>query len=275
MYKKIMVSDLDGTLINGNKIFENKIIDTLNNLNKFNILRIIATGRNLFSANKILYNSFPIDYLVFSSGVGIIRWKDKEIIKKNSFSIHDRDNVLKVLFSYKLDFMAHKNVPLNHHFYFHKIQKNNTDFDRRLTIYKDFAIPLTNKHIDSEISQFVIIIDNSKLELYNILSNQMNNYNVILTTSPLDGHSYWIEIYPKNVSKSHACNFLMNKYNISKEESFAIGNDYNDIDLLDWSKYSYVVDNAPTQLKEKYIPVKSCNDAGFYHAIKDWLKINI
>ena len=43
----------------------------------------------------------------------------------------------------------------------------------------------------------------------------------------------------------------------------AVGNDYNDADLLAWAAHAYVVDNAPRDLKALHTVVPSNDDDGF------------
>jgi len=50
-----------------------------------------------------------------------------------------------------------------------------------------------------------------------------------------------------------------------------VGNDYNDLDLLEWAGKSYVVENAPTDLKARFPAVASNNHGGVAEAAKSLL----
>jgi hydroxymethylpyrimidine pyrophosphatase-like HAD family hydrolase len=39
---------------------------------------------------------------------------------------------------------------------------------------------------------------------------------------------------------------------ISQNATLGIGNDYNDLELLDWTTHSFIVSNAPDVIKSKY-----------------------
>ena len=71
---KMVVTDLDGTLLNPQHQISDKDLQSLKLLGDKNIYRVIATGRSPYSLNKVLPADFPIDYLIFSSGSGIINW---------------------------------------------------------------------------------------------------------------------------------------------------------------------------------------------------------
>jgi hydroxymethylpyrimidine pyrophosphatase-like HAD family hydrolase len=47
----------------------------------------------------------------------------------------------------------------------------------------------------------------------------------------------------------------------------AVGNDYNDRDLLEWAHQAYVVANAAASLKRRYTVVASNDDQGFAQAM--------
>jgi hydroxymethylpyrimidine pyrophosphatase-like HAD family hydrolase len=96
-------------------------------------------------------------------------------------------------------------------------------------------------------------------------------FNVIQTTSPLDGESTWIEIFPTTVSKSLTAAWLAEELGVDRSRTVAVGNDYNDLDLLEWSASSYVVANAPTDLKSRFPSVASNNDAGVAETVTRWL----
>jgi hydroxymethylpyrimidine pyrophosphatase-like HAD family hydrolase len=53
-----------------------------------------------------------------------------------------------------------------------------------------------------------------------------------------------------------------------------VGNDYNDLDLLEWAGSSFVVANAPPDLTDRFPTVASNDDCGVAEAITRWLASN-
>ena len=101
----------------------------------------------------------------------------------------------------------------------------------------------------------------------------LKEFNLIRTTSPLDHKTLWIEIFPKNVSKSSAASWLAEKLSIKKKNILAVGNDYNDQDLLEWSGTSYIAENGPEDLKKKFKNVPSNDSNAVKTAILNWKEI--
>jgi len=72
-----------------------------------------------------------------------------------------------------------------------------------------------------------------------------------------------MEIFHPLVSKAEGIKYLCDLLDIPADKTIAVGNDYNDMDLLAFSAKSYVVKNTPQSIKELYQEVKSNNNNGF------------
>tara|TARA_R110001583_G_scaffold3806_4_gene23229 strand:- start:4559 stop:5404 length:846 start_codon:yes stop_codon:yes gene_type:complete len=264
---KIVISDLDGTLLPAQGEVSNRDMDTLKKLKEEKIVRVIATGRNLYSALSVLTDDFPIDYLIFASGAGIFDWKKRELI----FSQHlDADSVFALsseLIRLKTDFMILDTIPNNHQFAYYRSGNSNPDFDRRLSLYKPFANPIGDVgETKREACQLLVILSNC-VNGFNELKAKFENVKIIRATSPLDHESIWMEIFPLHISKAYGAEWLCMHLKIDSKCSIVIGNDYNDLDLLEWGKHPYVVGNAPKELRDSYQVSKSVDESGFSYAI--------
>ena len=263
----MIITDLDGTLLNNHHKINQTDLNTLNFLSENNIVRVIATGRNFFSATKILSREFPIDYLIFSSGIGIFDWKKYTLIHSEYLPKEKVKQTANFLIKEDVDFMVHEVIPENHKFLYYKTGRYNPDFDRRYRLYKKFAEPLEPEKESYEHSSQIIVIPDKGEKYYNMLSKKLHGVKCIRTTSPLDGKTLWIEIFPESVSKGHAVAWLCDYTNTDPTQTVGIGNDYNDLDLLDFTTQSFVVDNAPIELKEHYTTCQSNLRCGFTDAV--------
>ena len=266
---KIVVTDLDGTLLPSQGSISKTNYDTLLQLKDQEITRVIATGRTLYSAMAVLPEDFPIDYLIFSSGAGIMKWETKELIYSQQIEAAEVQDLSEILIDHEIDFMILDPIPLNHQFWYYQSGNKNPDFDRRLALYKQFATPVGQlSDTKRDACQILAILPN-KVDWFEELKTKFTNIKIIRATSPLDHESIWMEIFPEHISKGHGCQWLCDKLQIKASESFVIGNDYNDIDLLEWGEHSFVVANAPKELKAKYQVTESVTDDGFAKAVKN------
>lgn len=265
---KIVVTDLDGTILPSNGNISKKSYDTLLQLKDRNITRVIATGRNLYSAMSVLPTDFPIDYLIFSSGAGIMNWATKELIYSQHIEASEVQDLSEILIDHEVDFMILDPIPLNHQFCYYQTGNKNPDFDRRLAIYKQFARPIGHLSDTKQDGCQILAILPNKLDWFEELKTKFKDIKIIRATSPLDHESIWMEIFPEHISKGQGCQWLCNQLKIKASESFVIGNDYNDIDLLEWGEHSFVVANAPKELVKKYRVTASVSDDGFAKSVK-------
>lgn len=260
----MLVMDLDGTLIRRDQVLSDANRTMLDELAANGVVRVVATGRSLFAAERVIDEDFPIDYLVFSSGAGTVRWPDGNLIRAHDFEVRDVERAGRALLSHERDFMLQARVPDTHNFRYHRATNGgNADFERRVERYRDHATPLDLSLLATAAgSHFVAIEPPGMPSAYEQLREDLTPLHVVRTTSPLDHESRWIEIYPEGVGKSFAAERLRVDLSLAAENVFAVGNDFNDEDLLTWSRHAFVVANAHEELKSRYAVVPSNEDDG-------------
>jgi HAD superfamily hydrolase (TIGR01484 family) len=265
----IVVTDLDGTLLDSRRALGAVDRRTLEELGERGILRVVATGRSLYSALLALPPDAPIDYLCHSSGAGILRWADRQSLRVVNMEAEDASQLARELILRELDFMLHFAIPDSHYFYAHRVSRANADFERRALRYAAFGSALALPFVESRaMSQALVIEPPPDHGRHAELVLALPRFQVIRTTSPLDGMSTWIEIFPRGVNKAAAAAWLWQASQGGALARLAVGNDYNDIDLLDWADLACVVGNAPADLRERYTSVASNDDAGFSQAVR-------
>jgi hydroxymethylpyrimidine pyrophosphatase-like HAD family hydrolase len=170
--------------------------------------------------------------------------------------------------------MVQRPIPDSHVFGYVGSNSSNPDFERRIALYSRFAFPW-----DGDIERFgpatqlvAIVPPDRAQEALRSVRRRLAALTVIQTTSPLDGQSTWIEIFPSGVSKSSTADWLASKLGASRHKALAVGNDFNDLDLLEWARTRFVVANAPPELTQRFPVVASNNDDGVAEAIATWLR---
>ncbi len=281
-YKGLFVTDLDGTLLNDHRQFSSNDLETLSRLREEGYLVAIATGRSNYSFEKHLANlgysmggsSLPVDYVIFSTGAGIMDFPGQKILEKSSLSSGDVQNIIEHLNLFKLDYMVHCPVPNTRFFLYHCFGSDNPDFHTRLSMYSDFAKVFSPEFVaacDGATEVLCIVPEKSGHQVAVQLAEIFKEFSVIKATSPLDHKSIWIEIFSAKVSKSQAVSWLADHLSISRENICAVGNDYNDVDLLRWASRKYVVANSPMSLKSEFETVASNKESGVTEAVARWL----
>lgn len=271
--RAMVVTDLDGTLFQCDRLISPSNLRALEQLGREGVLRVIATGRNLYSARKVLPDGFPIDFLLFSSGAGVLEWAGQRLLRAVSMSPRQVQRALAALAARRLDFMLHRPIPDNHRFYFFRRSgRNNPDFEARLAVYGPFAEPGDIDHPPRGPACQLLAVEPPEREpsAYDDLRRQLSGLTVIRSTSPLDGRSRWIEIFSPRVSKAKAAAWLVRRQRIQRARILAVGNDYNDLDLLEWAPKACLVGGSAPELAERFAVISGSFDADFAAAVEAW-----
>lgn len=267
----IIFTDLDGTLLNSRHQVSQANMLCLRHLEEVGMIRVIATGRSCFSYYQLIPRDFPADYLIFASGAGILDLQTGEMLFAACFTSTDISFISDILIRRKADFMVHYCVPDNHRFVYHGSGSANTDFQKRIEIYRDYANDFdTIGSFPHNSAQIIAVLSQSPARFREI-ADLLDVYQITRTTSPLDGKSIWMEIYPENVNKGTAAAWLCQYLQRDDNKSIGVGNDYNDINLLDFTTYSYMVANAPVELLKRYHIAPSNDEDGFSWAVEQVL----
>ncbi len=271
--RAMVVTDLDGTLLNSAARLSPGNRATLLGLAGAGVIRVVATGRSLWSALKVIDAAMPLDYLVFASGAGIVNWPQRELLHSRHLPAHQALPAAAVLRELCCDFMLHQSVPDNHRFWYHRCDGANPDFERRIRRYLPHAEPWPDGDLTADTFSQLLIIQrpNGQAVDQTLLSEALAPLNVIRTTSPLDHCSRWFEIFPSRVSKASGIEWLVERHGLDAAAVLVIGNDYNDLEMLEWAQQGQVVANAPAELRRRFETVPGNDQDGFSVAVRNWL----
>lgn len=77
------------------------------------------------------------------------------------------------------------------------------------------------------------------------------------------------EIVPKGYSKATGIQFLLDYFNLNKDDAYVFGDSFNDESMLRYVKHAIVMKNGDPELfKYAYYVTKDIEDDGIYHALK-------
>ena len=268
----LVVTDLDGTLLDSASRLGGANRRALEALGRNGTVRAVATGRSLYSARTVMPADFPIDYLVFSSGVGVMSWADRRLLRPRTMARSVVSDLVARLRALSLDFMVHHAAPDTHCFHFFRASRGNDDFERRIERYARFSQSLHDGLPgEVEVSQLLVVEPPGAASHLGLLAREFEDVHVVRTTSPLDHASTWIELLPKGASKSHAADWIRTRHGIGRARTTAVGNDYNDLDMLEWADRACVVSNAPASMRARFEVVRSNDEGGFTDAVRPLL----
>ncbi len=270
MSSAMFITDFDGTLLSDNKTIRNADLETLAALRRRNIVTAIATGRSLFSFNRALDqigvtpNDLAVDYLIFSTGAGIQDMNRQKNMLSHALSKREIFKIMDYFDDARIDYAVQDAIPRTEYFLSKSHGAENPDFERRIAFYPGMGQPIEDRESVFEQATEVLAIVPGKISQSKLaeIRHALSEFSVILATSPLDHQSTWVEVFSKAVSKSWSAGWLARKLGISSEAVVAVGNDYNDKDMLEWAGKGFLVANGPDDMKPQFPIVASNNRCG-------------
>ena len=241
-------------------------------LGEKNIIRVVATGRNLRKVNEVLHKDIPFDYIVYSSGAGVFRWKEREQLYNQNINPGSADRLSSYFLKKDLSFYAFWPAPENHNIWYRKGKTECEEFNRYLTFHHSYVYPFPkSRKNENGLCQFLLIIPEDEagfLELKNDIESQCGEIRVIRSSSPVTKGFIWVEVFHHSVSKGQGVKQVCNLLDIDPQNTVGIGNDYNDLDLLDFTGHSFLTENAPSGLQNRFLKAPSNENDAFAHVVQ-------
>ena len=257
---KLIATDMDGTLLDENGHLPEGFTEILDRVRAKDIKLVVASGRPYYTLQT---NFGPVGrYLSFICENGALVVDNNKIIYESVIDTNIVDELLKC--SNEID----NNVAI--------LCSANCAYveqcsDEHLAEIKKYY---TSLEIVDDLTK---ITDNIvKVTLCN-LERSSENLNTIFKPkfgdklNVVGSGEVWIDISNKGVNKGVALKNLMDTDNISKEETMVLGDYYNDIEMLEQAEYSFVMENAPEDMKQhgKYIAASN-EEHGVLRAILEY-----
>ena len=272
---KLVATDLDGTFLKNDKSISQDNLEILCSLGEKGILRVVATGRNLKKTLEVISEDVPFDYIVFSSGAGVYDCMHKKLIYHQNLNQQIVQQLADFLVGLDMNFHLFKPVPENYNCWFHRGSTASSEFERYFDFQSAHAEPMPlDRKLGSEACQFLIVFPDhltNFMAFKNDIEHHFPEVKVVRTSSPLDTGFIWMEIFHQSVSKGNGVKYVCDALQIDHAHTLGIGNDYNDLDLLEFTNYSYLVENGPQELKERFLYAASNEESAFAKAIKKYI----
>lgn len=249
---KVVISDLDGTLLNSNHTISDYTKSVFQELYKQNYLIIVATGRHHMDAMAIVNDlDFPV-YLVTSNGARI-HSPEKELLY--SFDMNG-ESVKSVL---ALDIDPEITTVL-----FRETVWQTSKTNKKLNAFqKDLAYP-------PQVVDFLELDDYSAIKIFFTHDDHLKlvelKERILEKYSQEFNHAFslpiCLEFMDKSVDKSFAISKILEIEGLTFEDTIAFGDGFNDEKMLEASKYGLIMGNAPENLKSKlsHLKVIAAND---------------
>lgn len=262
---KLIACDLDGTLLDDKKNIDPEIYDLLPKLMEKGVRFIAASGRQYPSLEK-LFQKQKKDVILLAENGAFVMQDEKEL----SASVMEKDFVQ---YCVKKICELPDVAPL--------VSARYTCYTNNKEVCKEMSTPKFHYNIRYLENLYDIQEEIIKVSLYDHHEAGASG-NSYLKLAPvfddiaeivISGFAC-VDIVNKGVSKGAAIERLQKQWGISKEETMAFGDSYNDVEMLQKAKFSFAMKNAEEGVKKhaQFI-AQSNNDSGVVKEIRRLLEI--
>jgi len=235
---KMVVTDMDGTLLNSNHEVSDRFFELFEELKKRNILFVAASGRQY---NSILDKLQRIknDIIIVAENGGYIVRKDEELLS-TLLPENQRQLILETLSKVK---NIHTVLCAKDGAYFNGGSDAFTNMVKQF--YSAFEIADDLNQVDAEILKIAIYhFESSEEHIYPSVKHLEGDLKV-----KISGPN-WVDISSPDANKGFALQKLQELYHITPEETMVFGDYNNDLEMLGKAKYSFAMENAHAKVLE-------------------------
>jgi Cof subfamily protein (haloacid dehalogenase superfamily) len=238
---KVIISDLDGTLLNQHHVISDYTRSVFQELHQQNYLIVVATGRHHLDAMPLVEKLGVPLYLVTSNGARI-HSPEKELL----FSINMDSETVKSILNLDIDpditTVLFKEVVWQTNIHNEKLNSFSKEvtYHRELVNFEELedfeAIKIFFTHENQE--KLIVVRDL-------ILEHHPDSFNHAFSL-PI-----CLEFMDKAVDKSHAIAKILEKENLDFSHAVSFGDGFNDELMLVTTGKGLIMGNAPETLKNK------------------------
>ncbi|MGB2684003.1 MAG: HAD family hydrolase [Olleya sp.] len=254
---KLIVSDLDGTLLNANHQVSDEFFELFKILKEKNILFVAASGRPYYSMLEKL-KVIKDDIIIVSENGGLAIKQDHLLIS-NTFKKNSLTTISKLVVGLQ---DTHPVFCTKNKAYV--ISKSKKLLALLSEYYSNYDIIDDVSEITEDVYKIALYHEESSEKyIYPSVKHLEQNFKVKVSAN------HWVDISENIANKGYAIKHIQKLYNINESETMVFGDYNNDIEMLKLGHYSYAMDNAHPNVKTiaNYL-TKSNNEKGVEIVIK-------
>lgn len=274
---KVIVLDIDGTLVNNEKQISKRTQDTLIQVQEKGIKLILASGRptrGLYKLASTLKMDEHHGFLISFNGAKIIDCQSQEVLFNQTIDIRDAKEVLEHMKNFKVrpmidknDYMYVNNV-YDSNILFNGQMVNIIEMEARGGNYKLCEVDDLAEFLDYPINKILTAAPNDYLmENYEKMYEPFKGRLTGMFTSEV-----FFEFTALGVDKAKALEKVLIPMGYKREEIMAFGDGQNDKSMIEYAGLGVAMGNALEEVKEVADLITLTNEEdGVSHMVEKYL----
>lgn len=255
MTRKLIVFDIDGTLITDEHVLLEETRLAIQTLKEKGHMVMVATGRSLPIAVDVLEEA-DIKHSILSNGA--VAFVDGEQIYGNALDEVALEKLVQISDEENIDLVFNGLT---------ETKMRNDDFqpETRLAM-ESFGEDMPEIDRDfykrEKVYQIVALLGENKMLAY---ENKFPEFRFVRW------HEYGIDVLPENGSKAETLKHVAKTYGFKREDIVAFGDGNNDMEMIAYAGVGIAMENAKEELKKvSDFVTLSNNDGGICHGLREY-----
>ncbi|MGF6907705.1 Cof-type HAD-IIB family hydrolase [Fusobacterium sp. PH5-44] len=253
---KLVVCDLDGTLLGSDSLLSEYSINTIHKLIHHDINFAIASGRSKTSVSNIVNQLAISIYTICNNGANIY---DKKWTLLHSLPM--KGEIIKKV----VNFLSKRNINFNG-FDENNIYINSKNSQSIVSLERKFFQVIALDEIECY-PQMMKLLAKDEPDVISKIKNEIIKEDFSKELDITISQPFCLDVVHKNATKGFGVQLLADKLNISTKEIMAFGDADNDLHMLEIVGHPVVMENGLPNLKEKFsniAPSNSNNGVALY-----------
>ncbi len=276
---RLLALDIDGTLLNEAGEITPATIEALKQIQKKGVHVVLSSGRDYEGLPWEQLKEVPVEYVITLNGSGVYETLNKTCLYEQYL---EQEKMISVL-SFLLEQEVYVTVFMNGTRYVPEDCFAYVD-QMRLPEYMKNVLRNAKNHMEDMLGY----LRTHKAEIQKVALNFQNEpdgtfhnrekVKAYLENCPelqvVDGGFSSLEFTKKGITKAAGLEFLTGYLGILAEETMAVGDSENDLDMLAWAGIGIAMGNAPEHVKEAAFDVTGTNEEdGVAMAVANYFRI--
>jgi Cof subfamily protein (haloacid dehalogenase superfamily) len=260
---RLLLSDIDGTLVTSDKILTERSLDAVNQLREAGILFAIASSRppcGLTMYAQPLQLTTPMS--AFNGG--LVTTPDLKVTDELTIDDDVIQPVLAILDELKLSIWVYE----GEQWYVRDLNGPHVQHEAEVVAFQPHLVT-TFDDVCTKVAKIVAVDDDAKLI---VAAAEAIGEKFGARVSATNSQSYYLDITSPQANKGEVVKYLSNMYNIPVSEIATIGDAHNDVLMFAASGISIAMGNAVDEVKASATYVTTSNDdEGFANAVQKYI----
>mgnify|MGYP004619442191 CR=1 FL=1 len=244
MNKKYIFSDLDGTLLNDNKDIPKSNISSVKEFQNKNGIFSIATGRCLNSIKKSIKEIEFNGPAILFNGCVIYDFTKEKILWQKTLE----ESIVKKIIDFVLNNKKYKTTGILVYTIDNTYSFKDNDFITKLIEIEGGGFKEKEKFVIN--SPWIKVLFADKNEKIKEINNELKKYFVLDNIDTSFSLDIYLELLPKGINKGYALKKIKSTEEYNDCIFYAVGDYYNDYDMLRSADVSNCPNNAPLEIQK-------------------------